>query len=54
MTYTSRNPLLYVRDKGRWKVKGVTKYLSGMHVMENHKNTHGGQGHGVLLEILHD
>jgi len=40
MTHTSRNPLLHVGDR-RWKVRGVTKDLNGMHIMGNLKNTHG-------------
>jgi hypothetical protein len=54
MMHTSRNPLLQVGDKkSRWKVE-LRKMLSGMPIMGNYKNTHGGQGNGVLLEILHD
>jgi len=51
MMHTSRYPLLHVGDKRRWK---VTKDLNGIHIIGNRKNTHGGQGHRVLLEILHD
>jgi hypothetical protein len=53
MTHTLQNPPWHVRERGRGKVKGVTKDRKGMLITENYKNVHNGHSHGVLRDKPH-